>query len=183
MGAERNSLLPNAYPVYFARVSRSGRVRHAIRIPEANQDFATYLEVPPKAGADWPVVTRCGPARNSLTGNQPLPWPFPDPQSRSLRGARNSLAQTQDYTTSQERRKPPIPLPSGLSPRVIVTRARCYGVHSSAESNLGKTTIRTFILPIARWRTPGGIRTERPTFSGMRSSFTCIAAPGPHSST
>lgn len=116
MGAERSLLLPDAYPVYFARVSRSGRVRHAIRIPEANQDFATCLEVPLKAGADWPAVTRCGPARNSLTGNQPLPWPFPDPQSRSLRGARNSLAQTEDYTTSQKRRKPPIPLPSGLPP-------------------------------------------------------------------
>ena len=50
MGAERSLLLPDAYPVYFARVSRSGRVRHAIRIPEANQDFATCLEVPLKTG-------------------------------------------------------------------------------------------------------------------------------------
>lgn len=53
--------------------------------------------------------------------------------------------------------------------------------HSSSGSNFGVQKMITFILPTARWRVPGGIRTVVPDLTGTVSPLSSIAAPGWHS--
>ena len=56
-----------------------------------------------------------------------------------------------------------------------------YSNHSSSASNFGKTMIKTFILPTARWRTPGGMTMQTPGLTGTSSSSSWIVACGSHS--
>ena len=56
-------------------------------------------------------------------------------------------------------------------------RRPCQSKYSSCGSNLGTTTISTFMRPMARWRVPGRISTHSPGRSTIRSSSSCRRRP------
>jgi len=144
------------------------------------------------APLDWPFDSRRGighlaRATTRISRERTGPWPAPDPRSAARRLVRRTVPSHGGdvFCDSVPDFVPHLALCFALGEleechdRTLSKGSQSN--HSSAGSNFGNTITNTFILPMARCRTPGGMRMQRPGSSGTRLSSNCISASGWHS--